>query len=115
MNQPARKGTGATLRRKFDETYKRHAVELTLHGDRTVKAVAQELELPTWQLYEWRKFYAPRPGTASPAPQTLEDAVQENTRLRAELSRMRERENVLKKSLGILSETPESGMPRLKR
>ena len=50
-----------------------------------------------------------------PAPQTLEDAVQENARLRAELIRMRERESVLKKSLGILSETPESGMPRLKR
>jgi len=29
--------------------------------------------------------------------------------------RMRERENVLKKSLGILSETPESGMPRSRR
>ena len=115
MNQPARKGTGATPRRKFDETYKRHAVELTLHGDRTVIAVAKELELPPWQLYEWRKFYAPRPGAAGPAPQTLEDAVQENARLRAELIRMRERENVLKKSLGILSETPESGMPRLKR
>ena len=115
MNQPARKGTGATPRRKFDETYKRHAVELTLHGDRTVIAVAKELELPPWQLYEWRKFYAPRTGAAGPAPQTLEDAVQENARLRAELIRMRERENVLKKSLGILSETPESGMPRLKR
>ena len=115
MNQPARKGTGATPRRKFDETYKRHAVESTLHGDRTVIAVAKELELPPWQLYEWRKFYAPRPGAAGPAPQTLEDAVQENARLRAELIRMRERESVLKKSLGILSETPESGMPRLKR
>jgi hypothetical protein len=28
---------------------------------------------------------------------------------------MQERENMLKKSLGILSETPESGMPRSKR
>ena len=64
MNEPARKGTGATPRRKFDETYKRHAVELTLHGDRTVIAVAKELELPPWQLYEWRKLYAPRPGAA---------------------------------------------------
>ena len=33
MNQPARNETGATPRRKFDETYKRHAVESTLHGD----------------------------------------------------------------------------------
>ncbi len=115
MNQTDRKGSGATPRRKFDETYRRHAVELTLHGDRTVKAVAKELGLPVWQLYEWRKLYAPRPGDGGPTPATLEEAVQENERLRAEVIRLRERESVLKKSLGILSETPESGMPRSRR
>jgi transposase-like protein len=115
MNQTDRNGSGAALRRKFDETYKRHAVELTLHGDRTVKTVAKELGLPAWQLYEWRKLYAPRPGEGGPAPQTLEEAHQEIGRLRTEVVRLREREIVLKKSLGILSEPPESGMPRSKR
>ena len=115
MNQKDRNGAGATSRRQFDETYKRHAVELTLHGDRTVKTVAKELGLPAWALYEWRKLYAPRPGESGPAPQTLAEAAKEIGRLRAELIRMREREIVLKKSVGILSEAPESGMPRLKR
>ena len=115
MNQKDRNGSGAMPRRKFDETYKRHAVELTLHGDRTVKVVAKELGIPAWALYEWRKLYAPRPGESGPAPQTLEEAEKEIGRLRTELIRMRERETVLKKSLGILSETPESGMPRSKR
>ena len=115
MNQTDRNRSGATPRRKFDETYKRHAVELTLHGDRTVKTVAKELGLPAWQLYDWRKLYAPRPGDGGPKPQTLEAAVKENERLRAEVIRMRERETVLKKSLGILSETPESGMPGSRR
>jgi len=100
MNQRDRKGPGATPRRKFDETYKRHAVELTLHGDRTVKTVAKELGLPAWQLYDWRKLYAPRPGGGGPAPQTLEEAVKENERLRSELIRMREREEALKKITG---------------
>ena len=115
MNKSEQSGSGATPRRKFDENYKRHAVELTLHGDRTVKTVAKDLGIPAWQLYEWRKLYAPRPGGGGPAPQTLEEAVQENHRLRSELIRMREREEALKKSLGILSETPERGMPRLRR
>lgn len=115
MHQKDRNGSGAAPRRKFDETYRRHAVELTLHGDRTVKLVAKELGLPAWQLYEWRKLYGPRPGESGPAPQTLAEAEKEIGRLRAELIRMREREIVLKKSVGILSETPESGMPRLKR
>ena len=106
---------GATPRRKFDEDYKRHAVELTLQGDRSVKAVAKELGIPSWQLYDWRKLYAPRPDGGGPSPQTVEEAVKEIERLRSELLRMRDRETVLKKSLGILSEPPERGMPRLKR
>ena len=115
MNKTDQNGSGATPRRKFDETYKRHAVELTLHGDRTVKTVAKDLGLPAWQLYDWRKLYGPRPGGGGPAPQTLEEAVKENAQLRSELVRMREREDALKKSLGILSEAPERGMPRLRR
>jgi transposase-like protein len=116
MNQTDRNGAGATPRRKFDETYKRHAVELTLQGDRTVKTVAKELGIPAWQLYDWRKVYVLRAGGGvGPVPQTLEEAQEETRQLRAELIRMREREIVLKKSLGILSETPASGMPRSKR
>jgi hypothetical protein len=44
MNKSDHNRAGATPRRQFDETYKRHAVDLTLHGRRTVKTVAKELE-----------------------------------------------------------------------
>jgi transposase-like protein len=115
MKQTNGNGSGATPRRKYDETYKRHAVELTLQGDRSVQVVATELGLSAWTLYEWRKLYGPRPGGSGPAPQSLEDAEKEIARLRAEVLRMRERETVLKKSLGILSESSESAMPRLRR
>ena len=50
-----------------------------------------------------------------PAPRTLAEAEEEIGRLRAEVVRLREREIVLKKSLGILSETPGSGMPGSRR
>ena len=102
-------------RRHHDEDYKRHAVALTLQGQRTIKAVAQELGVGESMLYEWRKRYAVRPGHDCAAPTSLEQAQQEIARLRGELVRMQERETVLKKSLGILSETPGSGMPRSKR
>jgi len=115
MKKTNQNGSGATPRRKYDETFKRHAVDLTLHGDRTVKTVAKELGIADWALYEWRKLYGPLPGDSAVAPQTLEQAEKEIGRLRAEVMRMRERESVLKKSLGILSETPESGMPRSRR
>jgi transposase-like protein len=92
-------------------------VELSLNATRTVTAVARELGVTKSMLYRWRELYAPRPsGVEYPdGPRTLEQSEAENRQLRAEVVRMREREAVLKKSLGILSETPESGMPRLKR
>jgi transposase-like protein len=108
-------GRDTKPRRQYDENFKRHAVELSLHADRTVGAVARELGVPEGVLYDWRKRYAPRPGVTAGAPQSLEQATEEIARLRGELVRMQERETILKKSLGILSETPESGMPKSKR
>ena len=108
-------GSGAKPRRHYDENYKRYAVELTLQGSRTIGAVARELGVAESMLYEWRRKYAPRPGGMTGAPQSLEEATDEIARLRGELVRMQEREMILKKSLGILSETPGSGMPKSKR
>lgn len=108
-------GSGAKPRRHYDENYKRHAVELTLRGDRSVTQVAGELGVAESMLYDWRRKYAPRPGATTGAPQSLEQATEEIARLRSEVVRLQERELILKKSLGILSETPESGMPKSKR
>lgn len=114
MNAKNEKG-GYQPRRQYDENFKRHAVDLTLQGGRSVRQVADELGINESMLYDWRRKYAARPGAQTGAPQNLEEATKEVERLRAELVRMQEREIVLKKSLGILSETPESGMPRSKR
>lgn len=106
---------GRRTRRQFDEAYKRHAVELTLQSTRSVRQIAAELGLTDSMLYEWRRQFAPRPGAETGTPQTAPEKDEEIRRLRAEVVRLQERETVLKKSLGILSETPESGMPKWKR
>ena len=112
MNEEQKNGADARPRRAFDETYRRHAVELTLRGNRGIAAVAQELGISPWTLRCWRKRYAPGPGGAGAiADLTAEQKDEEIRRLRAEVIRLREREIILKKSLGILSETPGSGMP----
>ena len=116
MNALKNANGGYKPRRQYDENFKRHAVDLTLKGDRTLRQVADELGVNEGLIYEWRRKYAPRPGAEhTGTPQSLEEAAKEIARLRGQLVRMQERENVLKKSLGILSETPESGMPRLQR
>jgi transposase-like protein len=109
------KTRGYTPRRQYDENFKRHAVDLTLQGSRSVRQVADELGVHLTMLYDWRRIYAPRPGAYTGTPQNLDDATKEIERLRTELVRMQEREIVLKKSLGILSETPGSGMPKSKQ
>jgi transposase len=114
MNAPKNEKGGYKPHRHHDENFKRHAVDLTLKGDRSVRQVADELGVNESMLYDWRRKYAPRPGAQTGTPHNLEDATKEIERLRSELVRMQERENVLKKSLGILSETPGSGMPRSK-
>lgn len=114
MSANQQKPGGLRVPQRYTEDFRRHAVELTLRGDRTIRQIAQELGLKEDRLYAWRHQYAPRPGANTGTPQSLEDARQEIARLRGELVRMQERENVLKKSLGILSETPGSGMPRSK-
>ena len=106
---------GQRTRRHFDEAYKCHAVELTLQGTRSVRQIAEELGVTDSMLYEWRRLFAPRPGAGTGTPQTAAEKDDEIRRLRAEVVRLQEREIVLKKSLGTLSETPESGMPKLKR
>jgi transposase-like protein len=115
MSKENSAGAGGRPRRRYDEDYRRYAVELTLRGDRTVAAVAHELGVPEGVLYDWRRKYAPRPGARTDAPQSLDEATAEIARLRGEVVRLQEREIILKKSLGILSETPESGMPKSKR
>lgn len=104
-------------RRSFDETFKRHAVALSLKGDRPIAQIAQELGISDSLLHAWRRQFAPEAVCSAAAASTLsaEQKDEEIARLRAEIVRMREREIVLKKSLGILSETPESGMPKWKR
>lgn len=104
-------------RRYFDETYKRNAVQLTLKGDRTLEKVAEELGVNSSLLRTWRRQYAPTPMGASRVMggMSSEQKDEEIIRLRSEVARLREREIILKKSLGILSETPERSMPGSKR
>jgi transposase len=116
MKETTTKGKPVSVsRRPYDEVFRRHAVELTLLPGRRVAEVAHELGVSEGQLYAWRRQYAPRPAGSGERPRTLEEAEAENRHLREEIVHLRERELILKKSLGILSETPGRGMPRSQR
>jgi transposase-like protein len=55
-------GARAQTRRRYDENYKQHAVELTLVAGPTVPVVGQELGINENMLYRWRRRYGPPRG-----------------------------------------------------
>ena len=77
--------------------------------------MARELGVNQTMLYDWRRKYAPWPGGTTGAPPSLEEATQETARLYGEVVHLQEWEIILKKSLSILSEIREGGMPTSKR
>src|SRR5664280_2706075 len=104
MNQ-----TPVKLRRQFDETFKREAVQNWLNSGKSAPVIAQELGLRANRLYAWRKRFAPadaggraaagaKPGSLADVQGQLEDAL-------------REHRDILKKTLGILSEPSTNAMP----
>lgn len=100
-------------RRKFDQTFKREAVRLWLSSGKTAREVGSELGINEGRLYLWRKSFAPElPGGrgSSGAKPVLEDLVTENEALRREVEHLRQQRDILKKTLGILSEPPKSGI-----
>ena len=94
-------------RRKFDRTFKKEAVALWLNSGKSAKQIATELGIGENRLYLWRKQFAP----ATPAKQA--DMESELQALRRENAQLRQQRDILKKTLGILSEPPSNGISGL--
>jgi transposase-like protein len=88
--------------KKYDETFKRHAVEMVLHGGKSVKQAAEELGVSQYSIYEWKKKFfpqAPLPGFAGKKPvsagltqdvEALQKLVVEQQRQIVDLTQQRE-------------------------
>jgi transposase len=101
---------------RYDAEYKREALKLWRSSGRSAAAVAAELGIRAPLLYRWaraeREPGGPKstsgPAAAQPSVAALQAEVE---RLRTENAKLLEQREVLKKSLGILSEPPPRGMP----
>ena len=99
--------------RKFDDSFKQHAVALVVDQGRRVKDVAQDLGISPYLLYEWRRRLRPKGGPpaalSAVKPRSQADLESENAALRRELDYVRQQRDILKKTLGILSEPSSNG------
>ena len=95
-------------RRKFDPTFKREAVRNWLQSDRSAASIAQELGLKAHQLYGWKERLAPADAggraAAGAKPGSVADLQAQLEAAHCELRHVRQQRDILKKTLGILSE-----------
>ena len=103
----------ARSKASYSEEYKQQALELWRKSGRSAAKVAAELGIRAPLLYRWAR--AERGSSEAKAgtkpEQRMEDLEAEIRRLREENAKLLEQREVLKKSLGILSEPPPRGMP----
>jgi transposase len=110
--------------KKYEEAFKRQAVEMVLRGGKTVKQAADDLGVSQYSIYQWKKKFFPlaavpgsmgkTSGSAGLAEDVehLQKLVREQQRQIADLTQQRE---ILKKTLGIVCEGPSNGTSGLKK
>ena len=89
-------------RRKYDATFKREAVALWLNSGKSAQEIGSQLGITENHLYSWKGEFGP----AGPLTESQRD--EELARLRQENALLRQQRDILKKTLGILSEPPNS-------
>jgi len=101
------------VKASYTVEYKQEALELWRSSGRSAAKVASELGIRPALLYRWARVErmpdAAKMGAKS--RRSIEELEAENRRLREENMKLLEQREVLKKSLGILSEAPHRGMP----
>ena len=105
MNQETTSG-GGKRPTSYTEECKRSVVDHWCHGEKTAEQVAREFGVKVWNVRDWRRRYGPthKPVDA-PLPETPEELKRELQQLRKELARVTTQRDILKKTMGILSET----------
>ena len=106
------KTSSVKSRRKFDENFKREAVQNWLNSGKSAEVVGAELGITANLLYAWRKLVpAVAGGRATAAkPGSVADLQGQLEAAQRELRHAREQCTILKKTLGILSEPSLNAM-----
>jgi len=102
---------------KYSTEYKQEALEHWKNSGRSAATVAAELGIRAPLLYRWARqlrLAAQQGGQPEPRPAQVAQLQAEIRRLSEENAKLLEQREVLKKSLGILSEAPPRGMPKSK-
>ena len=94
-------------RRKYDRQFKRQAVEHWQASGKTAVEIGRELGLNPTRLYVWKESMEPGKPSVQ-APRSPEELEAEIAQLRRDNESLRQQRDILKKTLGILSDVPSN-------
>jgi transposase len=89
-------------RTTHDLEFKMQAVQLVNSSDKPLAAIARELGVSVWQLRDWKNRLQPK---LDQQPETIEAMRLRLTQLERDNFQLRQRRDILKKTLGIISTT----------
>jgi transposase len=101
--------------RRYDAPFKEQAVKLLLSSGKSLHCIARELGVSDAALDEWKQEHLRKNDGVDRYGRrvTAEQLFIENQQLRRNLERVTTERDILKKSLGILSqEPPQKDMPK---
>lgn len=91
-------------KQRYDEAFKKHAVELLECGNRTMRQLAQELGVPYKTLEKWKARYR----TLHRVESGSLSGGSEVEQLRRKLAYVERERDILKKALAICSRDPDT-------
>jgi len=109
------KNSSLKVRRKFDQVFKREAVNNWLSSGKSAEVVSQELGLSPGLLFAWKRRFAPADAGGGAVAGGRSPLLTRNCRPNsmppcAKNRHVREQCYILKKTLGILSEPPTNAL-----
>ena len=100
------------VQKRYDEEFKRQAVELVIHSGRTQAQIARELDVSEYSLTLWRRAYLGhlKPAQLDGEQLSPEQMVEKIRQQQKEIEYLKRQREILKKAMSILGEEPHSGM-----
>ena len=100
------------VQKRYDEEFKRQAVELVIHSGRTQAQIARELDVSEYSLTLWKRAYLGhlKPAQLDGEQLSPEQMVEKIRQQQKEIEFLKRQREILKKAMSILGEEPHSGM-----
>lgn len=98
--------------KRYDDEFRRRAVEMIIHSGKTQSQIARELGVSGFSLSRWKKMAMEemKPQEVDGKEMTPEEAFKEIRRLQKENEYLKRQHEILKKAMSILGEDSAPGM-----